>query len=372
MKAILYPLSLLILAASLCFSSLSFAESFVGGRTSAQVSYYLDDSVLQYGYGPHLSYAANAWNYITPAVSLTVSQNSKNADIYMVGNSAIDGLLGAYVPYTKGFLGKPKVANEWDTWQFSALVLYHNNMQAKGLTFQQRISNAIHEIGHSLGLAHPSQSVPSVMKQGISDLLPTSYDRFELINKWGQTVKSPSASSGDIRLHANYEAFDTVPTADAGADLVILASPQNDFDQRKHVIKTFSDGKLMDFYTLTPLKLEKVIKANPSHALKSGESLQVLEPASLIGEKEDARLLTYESYQPMAKNQRYLVFLKQNAAGDYSVMNMALGAIDTGGPAPLMKASGTTENAPIDEDKGASLSFEAQFAEEALSYYKIK
>lgn len=376
MKSTVYPLSLLTLAALLCFSSISFGESFGGGRSNGHLSYYLDESALQYGYGPHLNHAANAWNNISPSVTLSTSQSSKGADVYMVGNSAIDGLLGVHVPYVTGFLGKPKVASVFDTWQYSALVLYHNNMQAKGLTYQQRISNAIHEIGHSLGLAHPSQGVPSVMKQGISDLMPTSYDRFELINKWGLTARTLSARRSEIRLQANYESFDTVPDADQGADLVLLASPISDFDQRKHITKYFTDGKLMDFYTITPLKIERIIKTDKNIAIKPRDLLQVLEPASYLKDSDGQHLLTYESYQPMAKEQRYLVFLKRNSKGAYSVMNMALGTIDTAGPMLMMKAAGSTENAPVDggadASKSVSLSFEEQFTQEALSYYNIK
>lgn len=50
----------------------------------------------------------------------------------------------------------------------------------------ERTSNATHEIGHSLKLAHPVGNVTSVMKQGIQSRGPSSYDKTELKNKWGQ------------------------------------------------------------------------------------------------------------------------------------------------------------------------------------------
>lgn len=373
MNKTFYKFCALSLICLFTLQRISFAETYVGGRSSGFVQYYLDDSAVQYGYAPHFSQAASSWNGISQKVSLKEAEIPKGADIYMVGNSAINGLLGAHVPYQKGFLGKPKVASEYDPWQFSAVVLYHNNMQAYALTYQQRVSNAIHEIGHTLGLAHPTQNQPSVMKQGISDLIPTSFDRFELTRKWSgaQSLIEPR-SNNTLRLHANYEAFDTVPDADKNADLIVLASPKSSFDQRKHVVKNFADGKIMDFYTKTPLKISKIIKPDNSLSIKTGQLLTVLEPASYIEEDGFNKLLTYENYEPMSEGLNYLVFLKRNASGEYSVMNMSLGTIDTSGPKPLMKAMSPEESAPVGADKSAILSTQDQFITDALSYYNIK
>lgn len=373
MRRIFYRFCTWSLICLLTFQSVSYAETYAGGRTNGLIQYYLDDSAIAYGYAPHFSQAAASWNGISQKVSLREAESAKGADLYMVGNSAIQGLLGAHVPYQKGFLGRPKVASEYDPWQFSAVVLYHNNMQAYALTYQQRVSNAIHEIGHTLGLAHPTQNQPSVMKQGISDLFPTSYDRFELTRKWsGSQSSTEPKESNALRLHANYEAFDTVPDADKNADLIVLASPKTGFDQRKHVVKQFADGKLMDFYTKTPLKISKIIKSDASLSLKTGQMFTVLEPASYLEEDGFNRLLTYENYEPMSEGLNYIVFLKRNASGDYSVMNMSLGTIDTAGPKQLMKAMSPQESAPVDADKSAALSPQDQFITDALSYYNIK
>lgn len=373
MKKQIAQLGLLSLASIFCLMTFAYADSFVGGRQNAQINYYLDASAIQYGYAPHFNRAAKAWNGISASVNLKEVESPKGADLYMVGNSSIDGLLGAHVPYQKGFLGKPKVVSEYDFWQFSSVVLFHNNMVANGLTYHQRVSNAIHEIGHTLSLAHPSQTVPSVMKQGISDLMPTSYDRFELINKWQQSQSNlKDHKDTALRLHANYEAYETVPDADKGADLIIIASPTNDFSQRSHVIKTFTDGQIMDFYTKTVLKISKVIKADARVDLSPSMRFTVLEPAAVLETGEESQLLTYEGYNPMSLGSTYIVFLKRNDFGQYSVMNMSLGTIDTLGPKALMKAATSTESAPVDADKSAGLSPEDQFINEALNFYHIK
>jgi len=60
-------------------------------------------------------------------------------------------------------------------------------MNYYNMTTAQRTSNATHEIGHTLSLAHPTNTVvlESVMKTGIQSTGPQTYDHNELKRKWG-------------------------------------------------------------------------------------------------------------------------------------------------------------------------------------------
>lgn len=73
--------------------------------------------------------------------------------------------------------------------------MYNDNIEKYKMGYSEIVSNAVHEIGHSVKLAHPGQGtlsktpVPSgqesVMNQGIQSIGPQSYEKKELIKTWG-------------------------------------------------------------------------------------------------------------------------------------------------------------------------------------------
>ncbi|BCG57093.1 hypothetical protein PUR_05180 [Paenibacillus sp. URB8-2] len=72
-----------------------------------------------------------------------------------------------------------------DSWAYSTVAIYHNQMEFQGMTSSEISSNATHEVGHTLSQAHPVTSEASVMKQGIQSIGVQSYDVMSLISKWG-------------------------------------------------------------------------------------------------------------------------------------------------------------------------------------------
>lgn len=363
-------LGLCLLPSLTLISTPSYGDLQEGGRTNAHIYYKLDQSAQNFGYAPHLKAAAEQWNGITPAVSLSpledqATQNGTLPDLYCVSNSRIEGLLGAHLPYSKSAFGKLKPAKESDSWQFSAIMLYHNNMKAYQLSYREKVSNAAHEIGHSLALSHPTGQERSIMRQGIQVIAPTSFDRFELRRKWGLSGLVPKQHSKDdivrIQVHANYERYDQVDLADKSADLIVLAHPTKALEKRKATIHELNNGIISDFYTYTDLKVEKVLKQDPKMALKENADLQVLEPIALGQADGNAALYQYEGYSAMEADQSYIVFLKKNSYGNYSVMNMSLGRIDLHANQPLLKM----ENVPLDTAAAPS-SNDAQNAEAAF------
>ena len=160
----------------------ALADYWKGGKTWGGVTIYeFDSSVYDYTYDYEDVYnqAISNWEGISSEVSFTEGEH-KYADKYYVGKSSIEGLLGRMDPYSaSGITSLDK------NWNYTKVHIFDNNMKSYGMTKAQRISNATHEIGHSLKLAHPTQTVTSVMNQGIQSIGPKSYDKSELKDKWG-------------------------------------------------------------------------------------------------------------------------------------------------------------------------------------------
>jgi hypothetical protein len=168
-----------------------------GGRSSATFSAYYDSSVASYGYTSHYDDGRNNWNALfVPGVAITKTVNNfSTADEYYVGTSSSVGQLG-HAAYYKRILGVVVPASTSDTWEYSVLSLYHNNVSTAttgsggtskpGLTRAEIVSSVTtHEIGHSLALAHSPTGVSSVMTANdITNFPPTSYDKSEIEAKW--------------------------------------------------------------------------------------------------------------------------------------------------------------------------------------------
>lgn len=344
-------------------------------RISGSLFYTLDPSVYTYGYGPHFKQAASLWNGITPSVLLKPASNKAPTDIYYVSNSRIQGLLGTQLGYSKDILGRYKPSTEINKWQFSTVMLYDNNMDALSLSYQERISTTAHEIGHSLGLSHPLTTEPSLMRQGVQSIGPMPFDRFELKRKWGIAhLPSSLAFKNDnreiISVSANYESYEKVDLADASADLIVLGKPLSPFESRKHTVRYNDQGLITDFYTTTPIQMVDIYKNRASSSVKVGGQLEVLEPIALLSDENASTLFQYENYTEMNEGSVYIIFLKKNTFGQYSVMNMSLGRIDTGST----QRFSITADQPI-EEKAALPKTEMPldpangFIQEALSKY---
>ncbi|MFM9282163.1 hypothetical protein [Paenibacillus jiagnxiensis] len=171
----------------LTFASISYATIWAGGRSSgANFSAYYDSSVASYGYTNHYDSARADWNSASSSVNITkTTSTSGNPDKYYVGVSSVAGLLGQISRYTSS---GQVVTSLSDDWAYATVSIYHNNMDAygeDGMSQSERISNATHEVGHTLSMAHPVTSRSSVMKQGVQSIGVQSYDKESLIEKWG-------------------------------------------------------------------------------------------------------------------------------------------------------------------------------------------
>jgi len=166
------------------FASISFADFFSGGRSSAVFYAYYDSSVTSYGYTSHYDAARANWNGISQEVAINkTSSPSGTPDKYYVGTTTTPGLLGRTIPY-KASGGTYVPASTSEQWAYCTVSIYHNTMSDNNMNHSQIVSNATHELGHTLSLAHPTSFQISVMNQGIQSIGPTTYDKNQLKAKW--------------------------------------------------------------------------------------------------------------------------------------------------------------------------------------------
>ena len=103
----------------------------------------------------------------------------------------------------------------------------------------------------------------------------------------GEKVTSNAARAPmrEVSSSAKYMGYATVDELDAGAQIIITGSPTEDFLNRKHVETRYPDGTSQDFYTLTSVQVDKIIKKPTDLKLEVGQSFQIIEPVGIIGEE---------------------------------------------------------------------------------------
>lgn len=171
--------------------------NFRYGKSNSIIAAYYDPAMSTYYRGVFDGARAN-WSGISSNVTVNAtSTNSNLPDRYYALDTDTPGLLGRINPFvynsSGALVGGPEYVNS--AWVTVNVFIYINQMQANGMTYSQQVSNATHEIGHSLKMAHPNDascyySVPqsgesSVMNQGIQNIGPQNFDKRELKRVWG-------------------------------------------------------------------------------------------------------------------------------------------------------------------------------------------
>ncbi|MFD0698544.1 hypothetical protein ACFQZT_31200 [Paenibacillus sp. GCM10027628] len=121
--------------------------------------------------------------------------------------------------------------------------------------------------------------------------------------------------------------YNDLQSLEKNAEIILIATPTNDFEGRDHKATYFPGGKssntIQDAYTLTNIKVQKVIKSNGE--VSEDKTIKVIEPVGLIQEITGKKKLTVDDYSEMEKGKKYVVFLKKNTQGQYSIMSSAYG-----------------------------------------------
>lgn len=131
-----------------------------------------------------------------------------------------------------------------------------------------------------------------------------------------------------ISIGANYIKHEEESSLFADADLVVIAKVDKDFNEREHVVTYFPSSypeqqkEIEDYYTKTPITIKKVLKKPEGFTPDKNSTLTIIEPISLIDDVNGKRKITTEHYKEVEKSKRYVLYLKKNSYGEYSVINM--------------------------------------------------
>lgn len=128
-----------------------------------------------------------------------------------------------------------------------------------------------------------------------------------------------------VQVDANEITFETPEELDAAADLIIIASPSDEFMDREHKVSYFDDGTIQDYYTLTEVQIDKVIKAPSDFNLSNNNTISIVEPVGIVERSVGKRKLVTNHYEELKEKSSYLLFLQQNSMGQYAIINNNLG-----------------------------------------------
>ena len=160
----------------------------------------------------------------------------------------------------------------------------------------------------------------------------------DAVNGAAASPASVTASITDtmptVSIQAKYIGYDTADEIGQDAQIILIASPVDAFADRVHENTYYDDGAIQDFSTYTNLKIERVIKQ--PEGMNIGDQMKVIEPVSIFTgtDKKETRI-SFEGYREMKQGKRYVVFLKNNGMGGYSVINMNNGKFNLDGGDPL-------------------------------------
>lgn len=132
--------------------------------------------------------------------------------------------------------------------------------------------------------------------------------------------------------HVRVVTYHDLASLEEAADLVLIGSPTDAFEDRDHRVTYFEGEKaqtIQDYYTLTKFEVHRVIQSNDPD-VQQDKSIEVIEPIGLVQEFTGRVKLKYEDYSEMEKGKTYVIFLKKMASGHYSIMSLAYGKYSIG------------------------------------------
>ncbi|WP_438434899.1 hypothetical protein [Gorillibacterium sp. sgz500922] len=135
-----------------------------------------------------------------------------------------------------------------------------------------------------------------------------------------------------VSVQANYMGYTNSADLEKSAEIILVGRPLKKLEDRQKVETAYSDGTLQDFYTLTELEVEKVLKNTTSENIRAGKTFVAIEPIVMDQGLTGKTKLTLEDYSEMKENHHYLLFLKAGSPGIYGVINMNNGKFDLDQP----------------------------------------
>ncbi|WP_341279939.1 hypothetical protein [Paenibacillus sp. FSL H8-0537] len=144
----------------------------------------------------------------------------------------------------------------------------------------------------------------------------------------------------DIEMSVRYMVYDSLKDLEQAADLIIIGAPVQSFEERDQNSTYYRDGTVQDFYSLTKVELFKIIKQPVDWVVT--KQLEVVEPVGIITEADGMKTkIKAAGYNEMVPHTKYIIFLKKNSMGKYSIINMDNGKFEVeGSKHPDLKTGG--------------------------------
>lgn len=168
-----------------------------------------------------------------------------------------------------------------------------------------------------------------------------------------------SSFKGVVNTEASYVGYDDAASLVNSAELIVIATPVKDFDDREHIVTTYKTGAVEDFYTKTELKVEKVLKGSLDE-----KTLTVIEPISYYQNFDGKRKMTTDGYSEMLKDNQYIVALAKNYHGEYGVINMTNGVFN-------LSTQSNKELSSPNEVKSSDTDLHEQIKKDLINLYKL-
>lgn len=100
-----------------------------------------------------------SWNLITVVINVNAPVSFDGfQDTYFVGTSYESGDIGLTTGYEEIGGQLYPSSNTSDNWHHCTVAVYDNQLDAANATYEQRLSNAVNEVGHSLKMAHTNET----------------------------------------------------------------------------------------------------------------------------------------------------------------------------------------------------------------------
>ncbi|MRX74370.1 hypothetical protein GJU40_19815 [Bacillus lacus] len=130
-----------------------------------------------------------------------------------------------------------------------------------------------------------------------------------------------------ISVDGKYKVYKDVNELVEDTELILLGSPTEDFSKRKHVeVINELDNSTEDAYTLTNFKVDRVIKSPSSEVFNKNNIIEFVEPVGLMQDSNKIKVkVVLEEYSELKEGSKYIIFLKKNAYGKYSLIFNNLG-----------------------------------------------
>lgn len=145
---------------------------------------------------------------------------------------------------------------------------------------------------------------------------------------------------------ANYKVYESVDEIEKDSDLIVIGRP---IDKSNHIVLR-EDGTVEEGYTITKFKINKVISNTTNINRNNIQDISLIEPYFIYDEIIGQKLISIEGYEPMDKQEKYILFLTLNKEGDnYFINGLSQGKHNINGNNHSKKHKYHDDNSDLDK-----------------------